>query len=68
MIDDRPTTAFGKNIAPVARASDPRTIGRLKRAAQRFLATHDKPSSKQLFVERKRRERAARQTRVHRIR
>lgn len=66
-MNERPTTAFGKNIVPVARASDPREIGKLKQSAARWLSRNDPDVKKNKRIAKLRRQRAARQTRIHRL-
>jgi hypothetical protein len=63
-----PIQSLGKNIAHTPRASDPAEIKRLNKAATRWLERNDKPSKTKQLIDRKRKERAARSTRVHRIR
>jgi hypothetical protein len=54
------------NIDPNPRASDPAEIGRLKKAAARWLAKNDPNHKKHKAVAKLRRQRAARKTRIHR--
>lgn len=56
------------NIEPTPRASDSREIGKLKRAAATWLARNDPDHKKQKAVAKLRRKRAAKQTRIHRLR
>jgi hypothetical protein len=66
-LSERPTTEFGKNIPPVARASDPREIGKLKQSAARWLARNDPDFKKNKRIAKLRKKRAVRKTRVHRL-
>ncbi len=43
-------------------------IKRLNKAATRWLENHNKPSAAKKFIDRKRKERARRANRVHRVR
>ena len=54
------------NIPPDSTAA-PSEIKRLNQAATRWLENHDKPSKAKQFVDRKRKERARRATRIHRL-
>jgi hypothetical protein len=60
-----PIQSLGKNIAPTPRASDPAQIKRLNKAATRWLERNDKKTKR---IAKLRKQRAARQTRVHRLR
>ena len=60
--------ARGRSQPTALPAAAPSEVKRLNKAASRFLETNDKPSERLQFVNRKRKERAARKNRIHRIR
>ncbi len=55
------------NVPPNTGTSD-REVGRLKQAASRWLARHDPSIKREKKIAGFRKQRAARQTRVHRLR